>query len=73
MTLYVIPFWNKKLVKEKINMKNFVFCGKNWDFYFTEKIHKDAEKIENCRFTKRFHKEKTIDFDREQNIFLEEE
>jgi len=68
MTLYLLPFHNKALVQDTIDMTSFVFVGKNWDFYFTEKVHPKAEKIENCQIVSQA--EKFWDFDQEQNLFL---
>lgn len=70
MTLYSLPFHNKDLIEEKISMDSFVFCGKNWDFYFTQKVHKKAETLENCEISEKNIPEKIFDYDREQNLFL---
>lgn len=70
MTLYSLPFHNKDLIEENIDMDSFVFLGKNWDFYFEQNIHPESEKIKNCKISRENIPEKTFDYDREQDLFL---
>lgn len=71
MTLYSLPFHNKDLIEEKISLDTFVFCGKNWDFYFEKNIHPECEEITNCNISPENIPEKTFDFDGEQNLYLQ--
>lgn len=45
---------------------DFVFCWRNWGFYFTSKVHENCEKIENVKLVKWIFKKddpKWIDYD----------
>lgn len=47
-------------------MDFFVFCGKNWDWYFTWKNKdKEIELYENVELTRDYKEEKFIDRDRD--------
>lgn len=53
--------------------RNFIFCGRNWWFYFTKKISSDCEKLENVELVKwDFSKKDTswIDYDNELDLNL---
>ena len=50
-------------IRKNTNFKNFLFVGKNWDYYFTEKNSKNAEVLENVVLSSEFQKEKFIDRD----------
>ncbi|MEI7511130.1 MAG: hypothetical protein WCJ84_03155 [Candidatus Peregrinibacteria bacterium] len=72
MTLYLVS--NDDL-DDKIPMDSFIFCGKNWDWYFTEKPENyPVEVFENCIFSKEYpdgiEDVGFIDYDRDQGIFL---
>jgi hypothetical protein len=52
---------------------NFIFCGRNWWFYFTSKVNDDCEKFENVEFRKwDFNKKDPtwIDYDSELDLNL---
>ncbi|MDD5212893.1 MAG: hypothetical protein PHG82_00485 [Candidatus Gracilibacteria bacterium] len=60
-------------IEQEIDFKNFVFCGANWGFYFTSKVHENCEKIENVELVKGdFSKQdpKWIDYDEELDLNL---
>ena len=41
---------NIEEVSKKVE-KSFLFCGKNWDFYFTKKDKRtDFEELENVKY-----------------------
>ena len=47
-------------------MDFFVFCGKNWDWYFSRKNRdSELELLENVELTKEYNEEKFIDRDRD--------
>jgi DNA topoisomerase VI subunit A len=50
-------------IRKNTNFRNFLFVGKNWDYYFTEKNSKNANVLENVVLTLKFQKEKFIDRD----------
>ncbi len=59
--LYRLP---NHRIRENTNMDTFVFCGKNWDYYFTRKNRDtELEIIENIIITTEFRQEKYIDSD----------
>lgn len=59
--LYCLPNWR---IRENTNMQYFLFCGKNWDWYFTRK-NKDSEieLLENVELTRDYSEDKFIDRD----------
>lgn len=60
-------------MEQNIDFDKFVFCGVNWWFYFTSKVHDDCEKIENVKLVKwDFEKKdpKWIDYDEELDLNL---
>lgn len=61
-------------IEWEVSVENdFVFCGRNWWFYFTSKVHEDCEKIENVEFKKWTFKKSNpqwIDYDEELNLHL---
>lgn len=61
--LYCLP---NDRIRENTNMDFFVFCGKNWDWYFSRK-NRDSklELLENVELTKEYNEEKFIDRDRD--------
>jgi hypothetical protein len=52
-------------------MTYFVFCGKNWDYYFTKK-NRDSkmEVFENVTFVEKYNSEKYIDLDSDSPSIL---
>lgn len=59
-------------IRKNTNFKNFLFVGKNWDYYFTEKNSKNAEVLENVVLSSDFQKEKFIDRDYDNSqVFLQ--
>ncbi len=59
--LYRLP--NHK-IRENTSMEHFVFCGKNWDYYFTRKNKdKKLEIINNVVIISEYNEEKYIDSD----------
>jgi len=59
-------------VRKNTNFNNFLFVGKNWDYYFTEKNSKNSELLENVILTSDFQKDKFIDRDYDNNwVFLQ--
>ena len=59
--LYCLP---NHRVRENTNMKYFVFCGKNWDWYFSRKNRdSEIECMESIILTKDYNPEKYIDSD----------
>ena len=59
--LYCLP--NHK-IRENTNMDSFVFCGKNWDYYFTRKCRdSELDVLENVILTTEYSEEKYIDSD----------
>lgn len=59
--LYRLP--NHK-IRENTNMDTFVFCGKNWDYYFTRKCRdSELEVLEDVVLTSEYRQEKYIDSD----------
>lgn len=45
-------------------MDAFVFCGKNWDYYFTRKCRdSELEVLEDVVLTSEYRQEKYIDSD----------
>ena len=59
--LYCLP--NHK-IRENTNMDSFVFCGKNWDYYFTRKCRdSELDVLENVILTTEYREEKYIDSD----------
>jgi len=70
--LYYLESINEDIEWE-IDFEDFVFCGRNWGFYFSSKVHEDCEKIENIEFVKwDFSKENPnwIDYDEELDLNL---
>ena len=71
--LYYIESINEDVEFDLSMENNFVFCGTNWWFYFTSKVHKDCEKIENIEFKKWNYSKKDpiwIDYDEELDLNL---
>lgn len=59
-------------IRKNTNFQNFLFVGKNWDYYFTKKNSKNAELLENVVLTSDFQKDKFIDRDYDNNwVFLQ--
>jgi hypothetical protein len=49
-------------------MNSFLFCGKNWDYYFAEKnSDTDLEEFQDVVITQEFHPEKFIDLDNDNS------
>lgn len=66
--LYCLPNWR---IRENTNMDSFVFCGKNWDWYFSRKNHdSELELFENVELTREYNEEKFIDRDRDDRDWL---
>lgn len=60
--IYLLP---NHRVRENTNMDNFVFVGKNWDYYFSVKNKdKELETIENVVLTDKYDDDKFIDLER---------
>ncbi len=58
---------------EVSSMNDFLFCGTNWGYYFTKKVHKDCEKIDDIELVEwNFKKSnpKWIDYDEELELNL---
>ena len=71
--LYYIEWINEENESILTENNNFVFCGKNWWFYFTTKVHDDCEKIENVELKRWNYNKKDpiwIDYDEELNLNL---
>lgn len=67
--LYRLP---NHRIRENTNMDSFVFCGKNWDYYFTRK-NRDSqiEILENVIFSQKVEWQNFIDRDSDKlNNFL---
>jgi len=59
--LYCLP--NHK-IRENTNMKYFVFCGKNWDWYFSRKNRdSELEIFNNVLISNEYNSENFIDSD----------
>jgi hypothetical protein len=59
--LYRLPNYK---IRTNTNMNSFLFCGKNWDYYFTEKnSDTDLEEFQDVVISQEFHPEKFIDLD----------
>lgn len=50
-------------LRKNTSFSSFLFTWKNWDYYFTTKISKNCELIENVELSKEYNKEKFIDKD----------
>lgn len=56
-------------ITEEVDMSTFIFCWKNWDYYFTECVHDCCEKIENVVITRQYGRSH-LDYDKEQDLYL---
>jgi len=60
-------------IEQNIDFDKFVFCGKNWWFYFISKVHNNCEQIENIEMKKWNYNKKDplwIDYDSELDLNL---
>lgn len=59
--LYCLP---NHRIRENTNMNYFVFCGKNWDWYFSRKNKdKEIELFENIELTRNYKEKNFLDRD----------
>lgn len=66
--LYCLP---NHRIRENTKMDFFLFCGKNWDWYFSRKNNdSELELFENVELTREYNEEKFIDRDRDDNDWL---
>lgn len=66
--LYCLPSYK---IRENTNMKNLIFVGKNFDYYFTKSNKdKEIELFENVEITREYNKEKFIDRDYDDKNWL---
>jgi hypothetical protein len=58
--LYCLP---NHQIRKNTNFASFLFTGKNWDYYFTTKVSKNCEILENVVLTETYDKKRFIDKD----------
>jgi|GEM_PF-1213754 len=64
--LYRLP---NHRIRENTDMTYFVFCGKNWDYYFTKKNRdSEVEILENVVLVEKYNLEKYIDLDSDNHL-----
>ena len=59
-------------LRKNTNFSSFLFTGKNWDYYFTSKVSKNCEILEDVVLTNRYNEKKFIDkdWDNQSNYLL---
>ena len=67
--LYVLENEN---IDENTNMNSFIFCWKNWSYYFSKNISKECELLKDVELTTEYDEKKFIDLDYDNKwVFLQ--